>query len=93
MSAGRFRAVALLVAAAMAYWLPWAFLHLNDGALWLGIPFLCANVLLATSLLVTLANNWSRSAARDRPLIPGTEPYVAVIVPTAGEAPTSSAAR
>ena len=87
MSAGRFRTVAVLVAAAMAYWLPWAFLHLNDRALWLGIPFLCANALLATSLLVTLANNWSRSAARDRPLIPGTEPSVAVIVPTAGEAP------
>jgi cellulose synthase (UDP-forming) len=79
--------VAVFVAGSMAFWLPWAFLHLNDRALWLGIPFLCANALLAASLLVTLINNWTRSAPPERPLVPGAEPRVAVIVPTAGEAP------
>jgi cellulose synthase (UDP-forming) len=84
-SAARFRGVALLVAAATAFWLPWAILHVNGGALWLGIPFLAANLLLAVSLLVTLVNNWQRSAAPDRIVMAGTEPDVAVIVPTAGE--------
>jgi cellulose synthase (UDP-forming) len=85
MSAARYRAVAVLVAASGVFWLPWAIAHLNGGALWLGIPFMAANLLLAISLLVTLINNWQRSAATDRIVMPGTEPDVAVIVPTAGE--------
>ena len=85
LSAARFRVVALVVAAAMAFWLPWAFLHLNDGRLWLGIPFMAANLLLAVGLLVTLINNWQRSAAPLLELPAGAEPDVAVIVPTAGE--------
>jgi cellulose synthase (UDP-forming) len=86
MSPFRFRLVALLLAGAAAFWLPWAVLHLNAGALWLGIPFLAANLLVAVSLLVSLINNWQRSAAEDKILRRGAEPEVAVIVPTAGEA-------
>jgi cellulose synthase (UDP-forming) len=87
MSAWRFRAVAVLAVAALALWLPWAFHHVDPGTLWLGIPFLGANVLLAVSLLVTLANNWQRAAAEDYEVLHGAEPTVAVIVPTAGESP------
>jgi cellulose synthase (UDP-forming) len=87
MSAVRFRLVALLLAGAAAFWLPWAVLHLNGSALWLGIPFMAANLLVALSLLVSLINNWQRSAAEDKILRRGAEPQVAVIVPTAGEAP------
>ena len=85
MNALRFRVVAVLLAFAAAFWMPWALLHLNGRALWLGLPFLAANLLLALSLLVTLINNWQRSAAPDRILGRGHEPTVAVIVPTAGE--------
>jgi cellulose synthase (UDP-forming) len=85
MSTGRFRLVALLVAATTAFWVPWSALHLNPHALWLGIPFLVANLLLGLSLLTTLANNWQRSVTPIAPLAPGAEPRVGVIVPTAGE--------
>jgi len=76
-----------MVAGAMIFWLPWAVLHLNTRALWLGVPFLGANLLLAVSLLITLANNWRRAAAPVTELMHGVEPDVAVIVPTAGEPP------
>lgn len=83
----RFRLLTVVVAAALALWLPFAFTHVNEGALWLAVPFLAANVLLAASLALGLVNNWHRSAPRDRLVVPGTEPPVAVIVPTAGESP------
>jgi cellulose synthase (UDP-forming) len=81
----RFRVAAVALACSAAFWLPWALLHVNGRALWLAIPFLAANLLLAISLLVTLLNNWQRSATPDRILRRGREPTVAVIVPTAGE--------
>ena len=50
MSPARFRAVAVLVAGAMAFWLPWAVLHLNEGALWLGIPYAAPPVVWALAV-------------------------------------------
>ena len=81
----RFRLLLPVVVAALSLWLPFAVAHTNPHALWLAVPFLAANVLLAVSLLVTLVNNWTRSTPRDWVVAPGSEPDVAVIVPTAGE--------
>ena len=57
----RFRLLLPVVVAALSLWLPFAVAHTNPHALWLAVPFLAANVLLAVSLLVTFVNNWSRS--------------------------------
>src|SRR4051812_10619846 len=81
----RFRILLPVVLAALGLWLPFAIAHANPHALWLAVPFLAANVLLAASLLVTLVNNWTRSTPRDWVVAAGSEPEVAVIVPTAGE--------
>ena len=83
----RFRVVALLAAVAAALWLPFAFTHVNSGALWLALPFLGANVLLACGLGLALVNNWHRSVPPAYTVPPGAEPVVGVIVPTAGESP------
>jgi cellulose synthase (UDP-forming) len=83
----RFRFLTLILLAALAVWIPFTFAHVNRGALWLAIPFLAANALLAASLLVGLVNNWHRSTPRDRLVVGGSEPPVAVIIPTAGESP------
>ena len=45
-------------------WVPFVVTHVNGGALWLAVPFLAANVILACGLLVGLVNNWRRSTAR-----------------------------
>jgi cellulose synthase (UDP-forming) len=83
----RFRLLSIPTAAAVALWLSFAFTHVNERALWLAIPFVVANLVLATSLLVGLVNNWHRSSPRDLLVAAGSEPEVAVIVPTAGESP------
>jgi cellulose synthase (UDP-forming) len=87
MSTLRFRFVALLAAAAAALWLPFAFTHVNPGALWLAVPFLGANLLLACGLGLALVNNWHRSVPPSYTVPVGAEPVVGVIVPTAGESP------
>ena len=81
----RFRLLLPVVVAAFALWLPFAIAHANPHALWLAVPFLAANLLLAVSLLVTLVNNWTRTTPRDWVVAQGSEPDVAVIVPTSGE--------
>jgi cellulose synthase (UDP-forming) len=72
---------------ATALWLPFAFTHVGAGAIWLAVPFLGANVLLAVGLVVSLVNNWERATPPPYTVAAGAEPRVAVIVPTAGESP------
>ncbi|MBN1529334.1 MAG: glycosyltransferase [Thermoleophilaceae bacterium] len=87
MSGLRFRAVAVVTLAASIVWLPFAAGHVNGDALWLAVPFLLANLLLTLGLGVALVNNWSRSVPPAYTVTEGSEPVVAVIVPTAGESP------
>jgi cellulose synthase (UDP-forming) len=83
----RFRILLLLMVATLALWMPFLAAHVNGHALWLALPFVGANLILACALIVGLANNWRRSTPADRTLADGTEPLVGVIVPTAGESP------
>lgn len=78
---------ATMLALAIAWYAPWMLLHSNPHALWLAVPFIAANLLLLLSLSVTAINNWTRSSPPDRVTVPGTEPRVAVVIPTAGESP------
>jgi cellulose synthase (UDP-forming) len=59
----------------------------NPGALWLAVPFVAANLLLACSLLIGLVNNWRRATPADLRIAARAEPFVAVVIPTAGESP------
>jgi cellulose synthase (UDP-forming) len=83
----RFRIVLAAMVATLALWTPFMAAHVNGGALWLAVPFVGANVILACALLVGLFNNWHRSAPEDRAVAHGAEPMVAVVIPTAGESP------
>jgi cellulose synthase (UDP-forming) len=83
----RFRLLLALVLATLALWVPFVVTHVNNDALWLAVPFLAANVILACGLLVGLVNNWRRSTPEELAVAEGAEPPVAVIVPTAGESP------
>ena len=83
----RFRILLVATLAALALWLPFVATHVNGGALWLAVPFVVANLILACGLLLGLVNNWRRTAPEERIVAHGAEPSVAVIVPTAGESP------
>ncbi len=82
----RVAGIALLIAT--AWYLPWAFRHLNWGAPWLSIPFAGASLLTAAMSLVTMINHWQSSVPARHPVPAGSEPAVAVIIPTYGEPPT-----
>lgn len=79
----RLAAVALFVATAL--YLPWLYLSLNDAALWLAVPFVAANTMVAASACLTAYNNWERSSPDRVPVPTGEEPAVAVVIPTCGE--------
>lgn len=82
------RITATLLVASLLVYVPWLVLHLNHAVPWVTWPFLAAHVLTIASLLLTVANTWSRTVPPPRPLPVGTEPHVAVIIPTCGEAPS-----
>ncbi len=86
----RLAGIALLLAS--VWYIPWMLVSLNVGALWLALPFAGANLLVATSVFVTLVNNWFRVAPPLQFTQEGDEPVVAVIIPTSGE-PVTMVAR
>lgn len=81
----KIRAAGLLLLGATAVYLPWLLTSLNTSLLWLALPFVIANVFTLATGLLSVANGWSRFVPERRPLPLGTEPHVAVIVPTCGE--------
>jgi cellulose synthase (UDP-forming) len=82
----RVRAAGLLLLATTLLYVPWLLTSLNDAAPWLAYPFAAANVFSMAYGLLSVVNAWSRRVPERRPLPPGEEPHVAVIVPTCGEA-------
>lgn len=79
----------VLVAGSVGY-LWWLASALNTRVWWLSVPFVAANAYLVMLLLVSLANNWSRSplrtqGTRSSPADHGDPPVVAVLVPTWNE--------
>jgi cellulose synthase (UDP-forming) len=75
--------VALLLT--IAWFLPWLASHLDLAHAWLSLPFLAATVVVVAALLVSVVNRWQRAVPVPCPVPAGTEPRVAVIVPTLGE--------
>jgi cellulose synthase (UDP-forming) len=81
------RLTGLAFVASTGWYLPWVLRSLDTGRLWLGIPFVLATMLIIAGALLALINNWQRTSPPPRPVQPGTEPLIAVIVTSAGEDP------
>jgi cellulose synthase (UDP-forming) len=81
------RVVSVLLVGAVAWYLPWALRHLNRSALWWSIPFVAASALTVLLSVVTVVNHWERRVPVEHPVESGTEPIVAVLIPTYGEPP------
>jgi cellulose synthase (UDP-forming) len=76
---------ALLVVVTFLY-LPWLYASLNLDQPWLAWPFFAANLLTIFTALLAVFNAWRRTVPPRRPLAPGAEPQVGLIIPTCGEA-------
>ena len=72
----------VLLAASLAWYLPWLVTHMNGRALWLAVPFVLGTLVLAANLLVTVVNNWQRTAPTERLVPHGQEPPVVVVIPS-----------
>jgi len=68
-----------------AWFVPWLILHADTSKLWLSIPFVLATLIVATASLVSVVNRWQRAMPERSPVPSGSEPRVAVIIPTLGE--------
>jgi len=79
------RSAGLAVAAASIWYVPWLVTSTNPAAPWLSWPFAIANIALVLAVLLSCVNNWSRSAGPSIAVVPGAEPLVAIVIPTAGE--------
>jgi cellulose synthase (UDP-forming) len=64
---------------------PWVLTSLNTDVPWLAWPFAVVNVFSIVYLLLVVVNAWHREVPVRRPLPPGAEPMVGVIIPTCGE--------
>ncbi len=80
------RVAGLALLAASLVYVPWMLRSLNPGARWLAWPFAAANVFSIIYLALSVFNAWSRSVPIRRPLPPGAEPTIGIIIPTCGEA-------
>jgi peptidoglycan hydrolase-like protein with peptidoglycan-binding domain len=80
------RMAALLLLAALAFYLPWVFVSLNPEYPWIAWPFAVATAFSVAYGVLAVCNAWSRQVPVRRPVAHGLEPHVGVIVPTCGEA-------
>jgi cellulose synthase (UDP-forming) len=79
------RIAGVLYIVAAALYLPWLPSVLNRSLPWLCWPFLAANTLTLLATFLSIHNNWQRVVPPPRPLAPGAEPVVGVLVPCCGE--------
>jgi cellulose synthase (UDP-forming) len=75
--------IAYLLTAAI--YLPWLLSSLNRQLPWLSWPFLAASLFTLVTTLLSIFNHWWRAVPERRPLPPGLEPLVGIIVPCCGE--------
>ncbi|HEX4466836.1 MAG TPA: glycosyltransferase [Solirubrobacteraceae bacterium] len=80
------RAVGLVMLAAIVWFVPWLVMHANVDKLWVTIPFLAATALVCVAAILSVVNRWQRAVPFRAPVRIGSEPRVAVIIPTMGEA-------
>jgi cellulose synthase (UDP-forming) len=81
----RIRLIGLVLIAAMIWYIPWMLVSMNQLAWWLSVPFVAANLLILTNVVVTLINNWYRATPKWHAVSKGEEPFVAVLIATYGE--------
>ena len=81
----RIRAAGVLVVLTTLLYLPWMITSLNPAARWLSWPFAVASLFSAAYAFLNVFNGWNRQVPVHRLVVPGTEPSVAVIIPTCGE--------
>jgi cellulose synthase (UDP-forming) len=81
----RAQALGVLLILSIAWFLPWLASHLDLARAWVSLPFLLATVVVVAALLVSVVNRWQRAVPLRSPAPVGSEPRVAVIVPTLGE--------
>lgn len=81
----RIRIFGAVFVVAFLFYVPWLVSSINTAALWLSIPFLTANLYTTFLVLITIFNNWHRSAPYLYRLAEGSELKVAVLIPTYGE--------
>jgi cellulose synthase (UDP-forming) len=81
----KIRATGLLLLATALLYLPWMLSSLNEDVPWLALPFAAANIFSVAYAALTVFNNWRRRVTERRPVPVGSEPHVAVIIPTCGE--------
>ncbi len=82
----RVRAAGLLLLATTVLYLPWMLTSLNDDLRWLAWPFAAANLFSLAYGALSVFNAWRRQVPERRPVSPGDEPRVGVVIPTCGEA-------
>ncbi|MGH2854326.1 MAG: glycosyltransferase [Solirubrobacteraceae bacterium] len=81
----RAQAAGILLILTIVWFLPWLVGHADLAHAWLSLPFLAATVVVVAALLVSVCNRWQRAVPVRSPVPAGSEPRVAVIVPTLGE--------
>ena len=81
----RIRLVGVVLLAATAWYVPWMLHAMRPGLGWIAFPFVAANFVVLCAALVSLVNNWKRAVPPERLVARGTEPLVAVVVPTCAE--------
>ncbi len=81
----RARIAGIALVLCTAWFLPWLILHMDISKLWLSIPFMLATLIVSAASLVSVFNRWQRAVPVRSPVPIGSEPKVAVIIPTLGE--------
>jgi cellulose synthase (UDP-forming) len=79
------RCAGVVYIVAAAIYLPWLLTSLNRQLPWLSWPFLAASLFTLATTLLSIFNHWWRAVPERRPLAPGLEPAVAIIIPCCGE--------
>jgi cellulose synthase (UDP-forming) len=79
------RCAGVVYMVAAAIYLPWLLTSLNRQLPWLSWPFLAASLFTLATTLLSIFNHWWRAVPERRPLAPGREPPVGIIIPCCGE--------
>ncbi|HEV8054040.1 MAG TPA: glycosyltransferase [Candidatus Limnocylindrales bacterium] len=82
----RVRSAGVLLLVTTLLYVPWMLTSLNEEVRWLAWPFAAANLFSLAYGALSVFNAWRRQVPERRPLPPGDEPQVGVIIPTCGEA-------
>lgn len=81
----RIQLAGIALVASAVWYTPWVLANINHSALWIGIPFVTANLLILLNVLIALVNNWSRAVPEWESVPKDEEPPIVVLIATYGE--------